>query len=623
MRPRRPRTAVPALTLLLPLIAAACADASSSPAPTPQVAPASPAAERRPAPPPAKSPTTIVDLKRRLARQWSAAGALELGAALVEAGRIKDAASVARRLQADPPVDPSARLSLAALFRAVGKYERARDLADAVIDVARDAGDKDLLQRGHVELAHIYGAYGEPRRQIDHLEAARAAKPDESVLCAIAAIELKQRHLDRMKAALDACARMACDGEDYHRLRVHLALARGRHGEAHAALEAAGSKVWRSYDLSLLEARVAIDLKQSERAIEAAARAERLRPDHAEGYLLQAALLRDADRLEEAREVLRRGAKIARRIETVLDDLSRICLRLGDRACLREAAAGQLQLDPKDVALRLRVARLHLEAGDSAAASATLEAIDPQRRARVDVFQLRLEALLRDGRLRDALDVIDADAATPEARMAGLILLGRVAMRERRLDEAAQLYGRVLKDAPDHAEANRQLGLVHAARGQHDAALQRLRHAVLLEERGWDARLDLADYLVRRTDEAHGRELDVLITALREGLGEPEAGACSARQGRLQLLLARRMIQVLKVTRARDRVVAALRCDRRSFEQVVEIVDDLLAEGSFKAAGRLLDVIAEEEPERSDELLRRSQRLSDEEAVAAAGATGS
>jgi len=108
-----------------------------------------------------------------------------------------------------------------------------------------------------------------------------------------------------------------------------------------------------------------------------------------------------------------------------------------------------------------------------------------------------------------ALNPGDAQAET---------LLGWALMAQERFDEAAGWFDRVLERQPQYALAHLNLGYVHLRRGEHDAALERLLHAITLDS---DRKATLYAYfylgLVRYEQELFAESAGALLRAIELG----------------------------------------------------------------------------------------------------------
>ncbi len=150
-----------------------------------------------------------------------------------------------------------------------------------------------------------------------------------------------------------------------------------------------------------------------------------------------------------------------------------------------------------------------------------------------------------------------------------------------RLEDAAQIYEQVLATAPDHTDALHLLGLIDAARGYNDLALERIGRAIQLQPATAVYHSNLGK-LLRETDrleqaEASYREavrLDPGAADALVGLGmvlkaleqSDEAAVCFRRaaEANPQLLVAQ--MQLASAMRAAGNIEEAIACFRRAVE---------------------------------------------------------
>lgn len=114
-------------------------------------------------------------------------------------------------------------------------------------------------------------------------------------------------------------------------------------------------------------------------------------------------------------------------------------------------------------------------------------------------------------------------------------ILGVVAWRTGRLDEAAKFIGATVALAPAYAEAHRNLGIVLQELGRIDDAVACFRHAVELQPAMADAHLHLATLLREKDDVDAALAIYQRVVALEPGHAEAlnDLGAALKDRGRL------------------------------------------------------------------------------------------
>lgn len=81
----------------------------------------------------------------------------------------------------------------------------------------------------------------------------------------------------------------------------------------------------------------------------------------------------------------------------------------------------------------------------------------------------------RQGRPREAIDILEAGLAQSPSSVAGFVALGRLLHQTGQLDKAIESFQAALKLDPQNLVAIRQLGEVHLARGEKVEAIKRLK----------------------------------------------------------------------------------------------------------------------------------------------------
>lgn len=121
----------------------------------------------------------------------------------------------------------------------------------------------------------------------------------------------------------------------------------------------------------------------------------------------------------------------------------------------------------------------------------------------VDLRNLEGVLLRRLGRLDEAAEVLKAALRLRPSNSSALFNLGNVHLDREDAAAAEPIFTRLVRAEPKNAEYQRMLSRALRRLGRHDAALARLRQAVLLNRTSLDAWLDLVGLLMemRRDDE--------------------------------------------------------------------------------------------------------------------------
>lgn len=266
-------------------------------------------------------------------------------------------------------------------------------------------------------------------------------------------------------------------------LGLLLAKQKGRESEARQEL-ARALEAWPDQPEALqVLSRLSRDAKDLRTAADVGEKLVALKPHEKEAHRLQAGLWQDAGEKRKAVQSLERYVALGGAEPAELSRLARLCAELGDaaaeeKALTRLAAAAQEEPEPL-----LRLAELAEAKGDPAAAESHLIQAAARAPRRSDILVRRARLLLKQERLRDALEVYRAaleapDSPVPEAtaeaeelikrfRLPGTpakgpedkiysrVSLGLVALYMERLKEKPELKGvlkvRVQVDESGHA----------------------------------------------------------------------------------------------------------------------------------------------------------------------------
>lgn len=132
--------------------------------------------------------------------------------------------------------------------------------------------------------------------------------------------------------------------------------------------------------------------------------------------------------------------------------------------------------------------------------------------AALDDAQALWAAGKRDLAIKAAEDALKATPDDPRLRFA----LGTMLMEQRQLDRARTIFTALTEDYPDLADPYNNLAVIHAARGDYEAARQQLMRALELQPDHAQAQENLGDVLMRLAQQAYER-------ALKQALGDDSA----------------------------------------------------------------------------------------------------
>ncbi|MBO9689651.1 tetratricopeptide repeat protein [Roseateles chitosanitabidus] len=118
----------------------------------------------------------------------------------------------------------------------------------------------------------------------------------------------------------------------------------------------------------------------------------------------------------------------------------------------------------------------------------------------------------RDQAIKMAEDALKTTPEDPRLRFA----LGTMLLEQQQLERARVLFTGLTEDFPDLADPYNNLAVIHAARGEYEAARQDLMRALDLQPDHAQAQENLGDVLMRLAQQAYER-------ALKQALGDDTA----------------------------------------------------------------------------------------------------
>ncbi len=132
--------------------------------------------------------------------------------------------------------------------------------------------------------------------------------------------------------------------------------------------------------------------------------------------------------------------------------------------------------------------------------------------AALDDAQALWAAGKRDLAVKAVEDALKATPDDPRLRFA----LGTMLLEQRQLERARSVFTALTEEYPDLADPYNNLAVIHAARGEYEAARQQLMRALELQPDHAQAQENLGDVLMRLAQQAYER-------ALKQALGDDSA----------------------------------------------------------------------------------------------------
>jgi len=187
---------------------------------------------------------------------------------------------------------------------------------------------------------------------------------------------------------------------------------------------------------------------------------------------------------------------------------AQLLAQVGDAASASTALRRAADAEPYGPLAAMCCLELAQASPEPAAAGAALDEAIARAPGLAAARWLRLERNVRAGRLRDAradLEHLEAAARSANERHLVVRRTADLLLTHRALDEAAQMFERALRYAPDGVDAVAGLGRALGARGYRKRALELFSRAVALAERkqlpAHRARLELARLLAEVADD--------------------------------------------------------------------------------------------------------------------------
>jgi tetratricopeptide (TPR) repeat protein len=120
-----------------------------------------------------------------------------------------------------------------------------------------------------------------------------------------------------------------------------------------------------------------------------------------------------------------------------------------------------------------------------------------------------VQALISEGKLQPALDRVEADLARNKSDVSLQFLKGLVLTRMNRLDQAAEVFQRITEEHPELPEPFSNLAVVHAARGDFEAAQKALQMAINTHPSYATAHENLGDIYAKMASQAYNHALQL------------------------------------------------------------------------------------------------------------------
>ena len=120
-----------------------------------------------------------------------------------------------------------------------------------------------------------------------------------------------------------------------------------------------------------------------------------------------------------------------------------------------------------------------------------------------------VQALIADGKLQPALDQVEVDLAQNKSDVTLQFLKGLVLARMNRLDQAAEIFQHITEEHPELPEPFNNLAVVHAARGDFEAAQKALQMAINTHPSYATAHENLGDIYAKMASQAYNHALQL------------------------------------------------------------------------------------------------------------------
>ncbi len=383
----------------------------------------------------------------------------------------------------------------------------------ARVVVATPDAQHDLLAQllaGEMALVH-----NDLHAASNHYDRATGLSRDPRVAQRAVELALAVHDQDAASRALARWQSLGASPAQVAQARAALAVDRGDTAAAREQLQrllATGDKdAWRQFGRVLVGAR---DQAQAAQLLEALATPQRL-PGDVQAWLTMSELGEKLGRHAYALNVAEAAVKRFGSAEAYAW-AAHLKFNQGDRAGASALLQRAIAKDPSDARLRLAYAGLLGQAGNYAAAKATLEH-GPQTAA---VYELRaaLAAQNKDDKTLIAL-YRQLQKAAPDVRESSVYLLGQLAEMQHRPDEALTWYGQVADDDPHAFDADLRSALILHTQGRAADAHQLLEQlqlegleqpAQLRQAYQVDAELYLREQKYPQAEAAFGRALQVV-----------------------------------------------------------------------------------------------------------------
>ena len=269
------------------------------------------------------------------------------------------------------------------------------------------------------------------------------------------------------------------------------------------------------------------------------------RPNDPQGYILQSGLAVRAGKVDEGIAKLKKAAELdPKRIRTLLA-IGNLYLLKKDRKGAQEWYDRALSADPNAVevhvvrgnfffasgerdegekeyrkaielskekeTLRIALAEHYLYQGRMEDSEKELNAVIKEmnsQKARKVLAEIKLET----GKVAEARPIVDSILKENEKDLDGKYLKGRIALAEKRLDDAKALFGEVVKQDAGMARARLYNGLTEISQGQVEVGRKEIEEAVKLAPSDARAQLLLGEVSLRSGDPARAEKaaLEVL-----------------------------------------------------------------------------------------------------------------
>jgi len=411
-------------------------------------------------------------------------------------GEYKRAVELLEGVLKDSPDHLEARVYLAEALAGLKEVERPAELLAQAAGLSARSKGIDIVHRIHLVRARLAAMRGDAAAQVEALEAANVAMPDDELLAVrIGRLHLKADKPDDAGRRLLDCKRRECGSIAYEVALCTYWLRVKRLDDAQAELDLATKKFPDSVDLLYLRAQVEFFQKRLLTARELLLQVLQREPAHAQAIMAIVQVLPELGRKEEAVRILEDARKRLGPVVPLLDVLAKLYDELGRTVDAREVLGVLLDAEPNNKRYLLRAASYDLDAGDVDRAAQLLDRVRKLSAIGQESAIVYGRVMQKKGRAKEGWEVIHGfvDQAPGDVE---LNTLGASLLIDTKDAASALLYlNRALAIRPRNAETLYEYGRAELQLHHLSEAVTKLRTAVGFAPEHVDYRFALAEAL--------------------------------------------------------------------------------------------------------------------------------